>query len=98
LFRGAQLSRYWRENAASFVYRSSLYPLLYAGLAVAFGLGALDTRILVLYGLVPSALLANYLAVYFELDTELTSSVFVVSTVTFLAVVLPVYAWLSRLG
>ncbi len=97
LFRGAQLSRYWRENVASFAYRSSLYPLLYAGLAFAFGLGPLDARILILYGLVPSALLANYLAVFFELDTDLTSSVFVVSTVAFLAAVLPAYAWFSRL-
>ena len=46
---------------------------------------------------VPSALLANYLAVYFELDTELTSSVFVVSTVLFLIGVLPAYAWFSAL-
>jgi len=97
LFRGAQLGRYWRENAISFVYRSSLYPLFYAGLALAFGLDPLDARILILYGLVPSALLANYLAVLFELDTDLTSSVFVVSTVAFLASVLPVYAWLSKL-
>ncbi len=97
LFRGAQLGRYWRENLASFIYRSSIYPLLYAGLALLFGLDALDARILILYGLVPSALLANYLAVFFELDTELTSSVFVVSTVTFLACILPGYAWLSRL-
>jgi predicted permease len=97
LFRGAQLGRYWRENAISFVYRSSLYPLFYAGLALAFGLDPLDARILILYGLVPSALLANYLAVLFELDTDLTSSVFVVSTVAFLASVLPAYAWLSKL-
>ncbi|MES1187941.1 MAG: AEC family transporter [Myxococcales bacterium] len=97
LFRGAQLGRYWRENAISFVYRSSLYPLFYAGLALAFGLHPLDARILILYGLVPSALLANYLAVLFELDTDLTSSVFVVSTVAFLASVLPAYAWLSKL-
>jgi predicted permease len=97
LFRGAQLGRYWRENAVSFAYRSSLYPLLYAGLALAFGLDPLDARILILYGLVPSALLANYLAVFFELDTDLTSSVFVVSTVAFLAGVLPAYAWFSRL-
>lgn len=96
LFRGAQLGRYWHENALSFAYRSSLYPLLYAGLALAFGLAPLDARILVLYGLVPSALLANYLAVHFELDTELTSSVFVVGTVAFLLGVLPAYAWLSR--
>lgn len=97
LFRGAQLAHYWRENAVSFLYRSSLYPLMYAALALMFGLDPLDTRILILYGLVPSALLANYLAVFFELDTDLTSSVFVVSTVAFLAGVLPAYAWLSRL-
>jgi predicted permease len=97
LFRGAQLRRYWRENGISLLYRSSLYPLYYAALALLFGLDALDGRILILYGLVPSALLANYLAVSFELDTELTSSVFVVSTVTFMVGVLPTYAWFSRL-
>jgi predicted permease len=97
LFRGALLSRYWRENGVSLLYRSSLYPLYYAGMAWLVGLGALDTRIIVLYGLVPSALLANYLAVTFELDTDLTSSVFVVSTVAFMILVLPAYAWLSAL-
>jgi len=97
LYRGAQLSRYWRENVVSFAYRSTLYPLFYAALALLFGLDPLDARILILYGLVPSALLANYLAVLFELDTDLTSSVFVVSTVAFLASVLPAYAWLSKL-
>ena len=97
LYRGAQLSRFWRENVISFAYRSSLYPLFYAGLALLFGLDPLDARILILYGLVPSALLANYLAVLFELDTDLTSSVFVVSTVAFLASVLPTYAWFSKL-
>lgn len=97
LYRGALLRRYWRENAVSFAYRSTFYPLYYAALAWLCGLGPLDARILILYGLVPSALLANYLAVYFELDTELTSSVFVVSTVLFLIGVLPAYAWLSAL-
>lgn len=97
LYRGAQLKRYWRENLASFGYRSTLYPLYYAGLAWLFGLGALDARILILYGLVPSALLANFLAVSFELDTDLTSSVFVVSTIAFLVVILPAYAYFSAL-
>lgn len=97
LYRGARLERYWRENLVSFGYRSTLYPLYYAGLAWMFGLGALDARILILYGLVPSALLANFLAVSFELDTDLTSSVFVVSTVTFLLLVLPAYAYFSPL-
>ena len=97
LYRGARLERYWRENLVSFGYRSTLYPLYYAGLAWMFGLGALDARILILYGLVPSALLANFLAVSFDLDTDLTSSVFVVSTVTFLLLVLPAYAYFSPL-
>jgi hypothetical protein len=97
LFRGAQLERYWRENLLSFAYRTTLYPLYYGALAWLFGLGALDRRILLLFGLVPSALLANFLAVSFDLDTELTSSVFVVGTVAFLLSVLPVFALLSAL-
>jgi predicted permease len=97
LYRGAQLRRYWRENLFSFGYRSTLYPLYYAGLGWLFGLDPLDARILILYGLVPSALLANYLAVSFELDTELTSSIFVVSTVLFMIAILPAYAWFSAM-
>jgi predicted permease len=97
LYRGAQLQRFWRENLVSFAYRGTLYPLYYAGLAWLFGLGALDSRILILYGLVPSALLANFLAVSFDLDTDMTSSVFVVSTVSFMVAVLPLYAYFSAL-
>jgi len=91
LFSGFHLGRYWRENAISFLYRSSLYPLFYFGLARAVRLSPLDTAILVLYGLVPSALLSNLLAVFFELDTDLTSSIFLVSTALFLLLVLPVF-------
>ena len=91
LFNGLHLRRYWRENAFSFLYRSSFYPLFYWGLARVTRLGPLDSVTLVLYGLVPSALLANMLAVYFDLDTELTSSMFLVSTLLFLVCVLPVF-------
>jgi predicted permease len=91
LFSGFHLRRYWRENALSFLYRCTLYPLLYWSLARVSGLRPLDTATLVLYGLVPSALLANLLAVFFELDTELTSSMFLVSTALFLLLVLPVF-------
>jgi predicted permease len=91
IFNGFHLKRYWRENLLSLVYRCTLYPLLYWVLARSVGLSPLDTRILVLYGLVPSALLANMLAVFFDLDSELTSSVFMVSTISFLVFVLPVY-------
>ena len=66
-------------------------------MALLFGLDPPVARILFMYGLVACALLANYLAVLFELDTDLTSSVFVVSTVAFMVSVLPAYAWLSKL-
>ena len=92
LFSGFHLRRYWRENLISIVHRCTFYPLFYWGLARAVGLGALDTAILVLYGLVPSALLANLLAVFFELDTDLTSSMFLVSTAWFLLFVLPFFS------
>jgi predicted permease len=96
LFSGFHLRRYWRENLISLVHRSTLYPLFYWGLARAVGLNALDTAVLVLYGLVPSALLANLLAVYFELDTDLTSSMFLISTGLFLLFVLPVFTLVAR--
>ncbi|HEX7837978.1 MAG TPA: AEC family transporter [Kofleriaceae bacterium] len=92
LFSGFHLRRYWRENLISFLYRCTLYPLFYWGLARWVGLGSLDTTILVLYGLVPSALLTSLLAVFFELDTDLTSSMFLVSTALFVVFVLPVFA------
>ena len=98
LFSGFHLRRYWRENLLSLLHRSSVYPLLYLGLARVAKLSPLDTRILVLYGLVPSALLANMLAVFFDLDSELTSSVFMVSTLLFLIFVLPVYLLLAQLS
>lgn len=96
LFNGFHLRRFWRENLISLVYRGTLYPLFYWAVARFAGLGPLDTRILVLYGLVPSALLANMLAVFFDLDSELTSSMFMVSTVLFLLLVLPVYLLFSQ--
>lgn len=98
LFRGLGLRKYLRENVFSFVYRSSAYPLFFAGLALALWMGPLDTRILVLFGLVPSALFSNMVADIFDLDTGLTSSVFVTGTVLFLALVLPVYAAFAGMG
>jgi predicted permease len=96
LFSGFHLRRYWRENLISLVHRCTFYPLFYWGLARAVGLNALDTAVLVLYGLVPSALLANLLAVFFELDTDLTSAMFLVSTALFLLFVLPVFALVAH--
>jgi len=91
IFSGFHLRRFWRENLISLVYRGTLYPLFYWAVARLTGQSPLDTRILVLYGLVPSALLSNMLAVFFDLDSELTSSMFMVSTVLFLVFVLPMY-------
>ncbi len=89
---GALLGRYWRENLISFAYRSTLYPLIYLGLALLARLGPLDLRVVVLYGLVPSGLLANLAAVFFELDSDLTSSLYLVGTTLFLLFTLPLFA------
>ena len=95
LFRGLALGRFWRESLFSFAYRASVYPLMFAGLALAFGLGGLDARMLILFGLVPPALFSNLVADLFALDSDLTNSLFIVGTTLFLVVVLPVYAFLA---
>lgn len=91
LFRGLHLRRFFRENAFSFAYRLTAYPLMYFGMAAAAGLDRLDTQIIVLFGLVPSALFATLVADFFDLDTDLTTSVFMAGTLLFLIVVLPLY-------
>lgn len=91
LFSGFHLRRFWREHLLSVLYRSTLYPALYWAAASAAGLRTLDATILVLYGLVPSALLANMLAIFFDLDSDLTGSMFIVSTLFFLVCVLPLF-------
>ncbi len=50
---------------------------------------------LLLFGIVPSGLYASLTADLFGLDTDLTSSVFVVSTALFLFGVLPAYVMLA---
>jgi len=91
LLGGLSVRRYLRENLFSFAYRSSAYPLLFFGMARAAGLDHVNTSILVLFGLVPSALFSSMVADLFGLDTDLTASVFLVSTLLFLAITLPVY-------
>jgi hypothetical protein len=76
-----------------FIYRLTLYPAMFAGMALVCGLGALDTSILVLFGLVPSALFSNLVADFFDLDTDMTASIFAVGTLLFLFLVLPVYTF-----
>lgn len=87
--------RYLGENLWSLLLRSTLYPGCYLLMACTLGLGGLDTRILVLYGLVPSAVFSNLVADMFGLDTDLTNAVFIGGTVIFLVLVLPFYAWLA---
>ena len=91
LLGGLHLRRFLRENVFSFAYRSTVFPLMFFLVARLAGLNKTDTCILVLFGLVPSALFASMVADFFDLDTDLTSSVFLVSTLLFLFVILPVY-------
>jgi predicted permease len=91
LFNASKILTYRRENLFSILYRSTLYPLFFLGAAKLFGLGSLDTFILVLFGIVPSAIYSNLIADLFKLDRNLANSVYIISTTLFLAVVLPVF-------
>ena len=91
LLEGVQPRRYLRESVFSFAFRSTAYPLLFLGMAVVAVLNHLDTSVLVLFGLVPSALFSSLIADFFGLDTALATAVFVTSTVLFVLLVLPLY-------
>jgi predicted permease len=95
LYRHTMVKKYFRENLFSFIYRSTVYPGLFAFMAFVCHLSPLDTRILILFGLVPCAIFANLVADFFHLDTDLTSSLFLVSMVLFLVLVLPVYTFFA---
>ncbi|TFH11963.1 MAG: hypothetical protein E4H02_13425 [Lentisphaerales bacterium] len=94
LFGGFKLGKYARENVFSFVYRLTIYPAIFAGLACICGLGVFDTRILILFGLVPSALFSNMVSDFFDLDTDMTASIFAVGGLLFMFLVLPIYAFI----
>lgn len=91
LFNASNILTYRRENLFSILYRSTLYPLFFLGAAKLFGLALLDTFILVLFGLVPSAIYSNLISDLFKLDKNLANSVYIISTTLFIAVVLPVF-------
>jgi predicted permease len=91
LFKASHLLAYKKENLFSIVYRSTLYPLFFYGAARLFNLNPLDTVILVLFGIVPSAIFSNLISDLFNLDKDLANSVYILSTALFLLVVLPVY-------
>ncbi len=91
LLRKLDMTLFVRENVFSFVYRSTVYPLMFFLMARLAGLNHTDTCILVLFGLVPCALFASLVADFFDLDTDLTSNMFLIGTLLFLLVTLPVY-------
>lgn len=91
LFKASHVLQYKKENLFSLVFRSTLYPLFFLAAAGLFNLNALDTFILVLFGIVPSAIFSNLIADMFNLDKDLANSVFIISTLLFLVLVLPLY-------
>ncbi len=96
LFNAARFLTYRRENLFSFAYRSTLYPLFFYGAARLLHLNQLDTFILLLFGIVPSAVFSNLIANMFDLDRDLSNSVFIFSTALFLIAALPLYLFAVR--
>ena len=67
------------------------YPLFFLLAARWLDLPRMESFILVLFGLVPSAIFSNLIADLFNLDRHLANSVYIISTLLFLMVSLPVY-------
>ena len=97
LFNPSRVLAYKRENLFSLVYRATLYPLFFFGAARLFGLNPLDTFVLVLFGIVPSAIYSNLICDFFKLDKDLANSVYIISTTLFLIGVLPVYLLIVKM-
>ncbi|VGO15344.1 hypothetical protein PDESU_03927 [Pontiella desulfatans] len=93
LFKASHVLHYKKENLFSLIYRSTLYPLFFIGAARLFHLNPLDTCILTLFGIVPSAIYSNLIADFFNLEKDLANSVYIISTTLFLVVVLPIYVF-----
>ena len=95
-FTGLHVKEYRGEIGAAILFRLTVYPAFFYLASRFFRLGSLDTKILFLYGLVPSAVFSNLVAELFGLDRRMTNTVFIVSTFFFLVVVLPVFVFLHR--
>jgi predicted permease len=93
LFEGFGLKRFWLENLLSALFRVTIFPLFYFALACIAGLNDVDIKIFILFGIVPPAIFSNLISDLFGLDTYLSSSIFVVNTIFFLILVLPVYVY-----
>ncbi|MCH2154909.1 MAG: AEC family transporter [Opitutales bacterium] len=91
--KASEIGRFFKENLFSFAYRSTLYPLWFVLMATLAGLSELDRNVLILFGVVPSAVFANMIAEFYDLDKDMTNSVFLVSTVLFLVITLPVFIY-----
>ena len=98
LFNPSHVLAYKRENIFSVVYRSTFYPFFFFGAARLFGLNPLDTFVLILFGIVPSAIYSNLIADFFKLDKGLANSVYIISTALFLIAGLPVYLFIVAKG
>lgn len=91
LFNASKIWKFRKENLFSLIYRSTFYPLFYIGAARWLNLSPLDTVILALFGIVPSAIFSNLIADLFKLDKDLANSIYIVSTTIFLVIILPIY-------
>jgi hypothetical protein len=94
-FRPSRLFQYKLEIAFAILYRITIYPAWFLLVCFATGQNTLDTRVLLLFGLVPSAVFSNMLADFFDLDGGMTNAVYAFSTAFFLILVLPLFILLS---
>jgi predicted permease len=97
LFSRSNIFRYTKENIISIIYRTTLYPMFFLLCAKLFHLSQLDTFVLILFGITPSAIFSNLIADLFNLDKNLTNSIYIISTALFLIIILPVYLYITTI-
>jgi len=87
--RPRSIGTYKRENASVSITKFLVAPLLGYGLARLFGIDGTAQQVIVILCSVPVGLFSSFAASLFGLNRDLTNSLFLVNTVLFLLVILP---------
>lgn len=75
-------------------YKFLVTPAIGMALCAALGVQGLPRQVILLESFMPTAVFSTVVATLFNLDVDLTNSAFLVSTLAFLALILPVLLWI----
>lgn len=87
--RFSRIKNYLKLYPLVFFIKFILTPLVSLAVIWVFGFTGLDRNVVLLLSFMPSALFAIYLSSFFDLDIDLANSMYVVTTLGFFVIVLP---------